>query len=130
MTTMVIVGLAHGFSKVYNMVTANVTERENEIATMRTLGIRMSSISGALMLENLCAAVIGLLLGLVAGRYTVNVFIAASNMDLMPLRAVVLPATLVGAAILILLVVFVSQLPAIQMASRIDLARATRQQAS
>ena len=130
MTTMVIVGLALGFSMVYNMVTANVTERENEIATMRTLGIRMRSISGALMLENLCAAVMGSLLGLVAGRYTVNAFIAASNMDLMPLRAVVLPVTLLGAAILILFATFVSQLPAIQMASRIDLARATRQQAS
>jgi putative ABC transport system permease protein len=130
MTVMVIVGLALGFSMVYNMVSANVTERENEIATMRTLGIRMRNISGALMVENLCAVLIGLAFGLVAGRYTVNVFIAAANMDLMPLRAVVMPGTLLSAAVLILLVATVSQMPALWLAARIDLAQATRQQAS
>jgi putative ABC transport system permease protein len=130
LTAMVVVGLALGFSMVYNMVTANVTERESEIATMRSLGIHMRSISGALLTENLCAAAIGLTFGLVAGRYLVNVFIAAANMDLMPLRAVVEPGTLIGAALLVLFVAVVSQVPALQVASRIDLALATRQQAS
>jgi ABC-type antimicrobial peptide transport system permease subunit len=44
-------------------------EREIEIETMRTSGIKMKSISAALSIENFFAAGIGLAVGLPAGRY-------------------------------------------------------------
>ena len=127
---MTVVGLALGFAMVYNMVSANVSERESEIATMRTLGIRRTAISAAIILENLFAAVAGVAVGLPAGRYLVDVFTAASQMDIMPIRAFVSAGTLGVAVSLVLAAAVVSLFPALLAAGRIDLAQATRQGAS
>ncbi|MDI6772674.1 MAG: FtsX-like permease family protein [bacterium] len=128
---MLLFGMALAFSIVFNMITINVLERSSEVATMRTLGIGRWKILGMITLENMLTAAMGVCLGLPAGRWLVDAFIKAGStekqMELFSFKAVVYPRTYVMAAVAIVIVVLISQLPAISHVNRLNLARATKE---
>ncbi len=128
---MLLFGMALAFSIVFNMITINVLERSSEVATMRTLGIGRWKILGMITLENALTAAIGVCLGLPAGRFLVSAFIEAisteEQMELFAFKTVVYPRTYVIAAVAIVIVVLLSQIPAVTQVNRLNLARATKE---
>jgi putative ABC transport system permease protein len=128
---MFLFGTALAFSITFNMVTVNVLERTSEVATMRTLGVGRWRIFGMITVENLLTAAIGVVLGLPLGRLLVEAFFRAAQteeqMELLSMRVVVAPGTYIMAAVAVILVVLVSQVPALSHVNRLDLARATKE---
>ncbi|MDR7419486.1 MAG: FtsX-like permease family protein [Armatimonadota bacterium] len=124
-------GMALAFAITFNMVTINVLERSNEVATMRTIGVDGWVILGMITVENLLTALIGVALGLPLGRLTVEGFLRAAQteeqMELFAMKVVVNPQTYVLTATAIVIVVLLSQLPSILQVNRLDLARATKE---
>lgn len=131
---MLLFGMALAFSIVFNMITINVLERSSEVATMRTLGLGRWKIMGMITLENMLTAAVGILMGLPAGRWLVSAFIKAAaseeQMELFAFKTVVFTRTYVIAAVAIIIVVLVSQIPAFSYINRLDLARATKEKAT
>lgn len=128
---MLLFGMSLAFSITFNMVTVNVLERANEIATMRTMGVGRWRIFGMITAENLLTAAMGVCLGLPMGRALVEMFFRAAQTEeqaeLFSMKVVVYPGTYAMAAAAIVLVVLVSQLPAILQVNRLNLARATKE---
>jgi putative ABC transport system permease protein len=131
---MLVFGAALAFSIVFSTVTINVLERTSEVATMRTLGVTRREVALMVTLENLMLAVIGTAVGLPVGRWFVERFWFAAQteeqMELFSMEVTVLPQTYVMAGVLILVVVLLSQVPALRMLSRLDLAKATKERAT
>lgn len=131
---MLLFGMALAFSIVFNMITINVLERSSEVATMRTLGLGRWKIVGMITLENMLTAAVGIILGLPAGRWMVSAFIKAAaseeQMELFAFKTVVFPRTYLIAAAAIVIVVLISQLPALSHVNRLNLARATKERAT
>lgn len=126
---MLLLGTSLAFAVVFNMVTVNIMERANEIATMRTLGIDRWQIAGIITIENLLTALLGSAIGMPMGRALVEGFVSASQSEYFVFRASVFPATYGIASATVLLTVILSQLPALADVHRMDLARATKERA-
>jgi putative ABC transport system permease protein len=131
---MLVFGMALAFSITFNMVTINVLERRNEVATMRTVGVGGGTIVGMITVENLLTALLGVMLGLPLGRALVEGFFRAAQTEeqteLFSMKVVVHPQTYILAAVAIVVVVLISQLPAIRQISRLNLAQATKERIS
>lgn len=131
---MLLFGMGLGFSILFNMVTINVLERSNEVATLRTIGVSRAQIIGMITLENMLIGVIGALIGLPVGRLFVEGFITAASseeqMELFAFRVTILPSTYALTAFLILIVMFFSQLPAILSLNRMNLAKSAKERAT
>ncbi len=122
------------FCIVFTMVTVNVLERRNEIATLRTLGVSRGEITGMLVLENLMSATIGCIVGLPVGRALIEGLIHASTTqeqaEMFSFQVAIYPTTYIFAALTILAVAMVSQIPALQSIQRVNLAQATKERAT
>jgi putative ABC transport system permease protein len=131
---MLVFGAALAFSIVFSTVTINVLERTNEIATMRTLGVSWREVAGMVTLENLLLALAGTAIGLPVGRWFVEQFWFAAQteeqMELFSMEVTVLPQSYFMAGALIIVVVLLSQVPALHMLSKLDLAKATKERAT
>jgi putative ABC transport system permease protein len=131
---MSIFGAALAFSIVFSTVTINVLERANEVATMRTLGVSRVEVGLMVTVENLALAVIGTVVGLPVGGWFVRQFVIAAQteeqMELFSMKPALATGTYMLAATLILLVVLVSQWPALRMLNRLDLAKATKERST
>jgi len=130
-TVMLLFGMTLAFSITFTMVTINVLERSNEVATMRTVGVGRWTVLGIITMENLLTALLGVLLGLPLGRALVEGFFRAAQteaqMELFSMKIVVRPGTYVVTALAIVAVVLLSQLPAMRQVNRLNLARATKE---
>lgn len=87
-----------------------------------------------LTVENLLLSLFGILIGLPVGRYLVESFIniaqTEEQMELFSLKVVVQPFTYLLAAVLILVVVLISQIPAIMGLNKMNLAKSTKERAT
>ncbi|MFO7942082.1 MAG: FtsX-like permease family protein [Bacillota bacterium] len=83
----VIVGGVLGFAILFNTISASVTERRREIASLRVLGYSKAEVFGLLVRENGLAVVFGLLLGLPMGYGLIALVVHSfsSELFLMPL---------------------------------------------
>ncbi|MFW5896990.1 MAG: FtsX-like permease family protein, partial [Bacillota bacterium] len=83
----VIVGGVLGFAILFNTISASVSERRREIASLRVLGYSKAEIFGLLVRENAVAVVFGLLLGLPMGYGLISLVVHSfsSELFLMPL---------------------------------------------
>ncbi|MDR7554574.1 MAG: FtsX-like permease family protein [Armatimonadota bacterium] len=133
-TAMSVFGMALAFSITFNTVTMNVLERTNEVATMRTLGVSRARIVAWITAENLLIAAAGVLLGLPAGRALTEAFFRAAQteeqMALFSMQIVIAPRTYGLATAAVVVVMLLSQLPALAHLQRLDLARATKERAT
>ncbi|MBX7135582.1 MAG: FtsX-like permease family protein [Fimbriimonadaceae bacterium] len=127
-------GAALAFSIVYSMVSVNVIERTAEVATLRTLGFSKLEITAMVTLENVILALLGIAIGLPAGRAMTEAFLvvgqSAEQMDLFKMSVTINPSTYLLAAGLIFGVVLLAQIPALWSLNRIDLARAAKEQST
>lgn len=131
---MLLFGASLAFCIVFNMVTINILERTNEVATLRTIGVGRSQIALMILLENWLNALIGIAIGLPFGRVLAVGFITAAQtqeqMELFSFNVVISPRTYLLAALIILTTVVLSQIPALMHVNRLNLARAAKERAN
>jgi len=111
---------------IFNGVTVNVLERRREIAIMRAVGLSGSRLAIILTLENLLIGCLGVAIGIPLGRYIANYFMAQVEMDIFSMTAVIFPRSYIIACVSALVILLVSQIPAIRQVSRMSLPTTTK----
>jgi putative ABC transport system permease protein len=117
-----------GLAIIFNGMTVNMLERRREIVTMRALGMADGRITAMLTLENLMIGILGVALGIPLGNYLITLFYA--NMgdvgDIMSISIVTTNTSYIVAIIASLMVLLISQMPAIRQVLKLELATATK----
>ncbi len=117
-----------GIAIVFNGVTVNVLERRREIAIMRALGMGDRQLATIITLENLGTAAFGIALGLPLGYQLANYIMVASSetMEGFNFTAIVYPRSYVIAAVCSLIIMLLSQIPAIRRMTTMSLPTVTK----
>jgi putative ABC transport system permease protein len=126
---MLAMGAALGFAIIFNGVTVNVLQRTREIAIMRAVGTGNRMLTAMLTLENLAIGLIGIVIGIPAGKYISKYFfesMSTSTEDVVSMSLTIFPRTYIIAVIAALVILIVSQLPAIRQVTHLSLATATK----
>jgi putative ABC transport system permease protein len=123
---MVVLGGILAFALIYNTMSANISERQGELAVLRTLGLSRRSIGGLVTAQNMLLTVIGLIPGLIGGWILAWVFMYSFSSDMFALDLAIRPTTFVLTAVAIIVVGLLSQWPALRAVSRLDLGQIVR----
>ncbi|MBN1856466.1 MAG: FtsX-like permease family protein [Dehalococcoidia bacterium] len=117
-----------GLAIVFNGVTVNVLERRREIAIMRAIGMSDRQLGSIITMENLGTAMIGILIGLPLGYQLANYIMEAqsSTMENMSFSAVIYPRSYVIAAVCSIIIMLLSQMPAIKRMTTMSLPTVTK----
>lgn len=115
-----------GIAIIFNGVTVNVLERRREIAIMRAVGMGNRQLTAIITLENLGIALLGILIGLPAGYYVANYFMEQASTEIMSMPAIIYPRSYLIAAACSLVILLLSQLPAIRRVCRMSLPTVTK----
>lgn len=119
-------GVAMAFVVVYNTLTANVSERAREIATMRTIGESNARLAVMLTVENLLLAIAGIPLGLWLGLQTTNALYSSLASEAYTVTATIKPESVALIALGVVAVMLLSEIQPIRKVFRLDLAQATK----
>ena len=123
---MLAMGFALGMAIIFNGATINVLERRREIAIMRAVGMGRRRLGLILTLENLLIGSLGIAMGLPIGYYVANYFMSQVSSEMMTMAAVIYPRSYVIACLSALVILLVSQIPAIRQVSRMSLPTVTK----
>jgi putative ABC transport system permease protein len=127
---MLLMGTALGGAIIFNGVMVNVTQRTREISTMRAVGLGDRMLSFMISLENIIVAIIGVAVGLPLGAYISQLFFQAmstSAEDIISFTLEILPRSYVIAATAAVVIMLLSQIPAIQQIRNQNLATVTKE---
>ncbi len=127
---MLLMGIALGGAIIFNGVMVNVTQRTREMATMRAVGLGNNMLSFMISLENILIAAIGVAAGIPLGNYISHLFFDAmstSAEDIISFTLVILPRSYVVAASMAILIMLISQIPAIVQIANQNLATVTKE---
>ncbi|MDD5095877.1 MAG: FtsX-like permease family protein, partial [Dehalococcoidia bacterium] len=127
---MLLFGAVLAMAIVFTTVTVNILERGREIATMRTLGESTRRIGLMITIENLLLGLGGLLPGILMGYLIALYFFSMFQGDMFSMDLVIHRQTYGMTMGIVILIMLLSQLPGVRSLSRLDLAKATKQQAS
>jgi putative ABC transport system permease protein len=120
-------GAALGLAIVFNGVMVNVLERRREIAIMRAVGTGNVRLALLVTIENLAIGFLGIIIGIVFGYYlAVYFWMAASETDIFSMNLVIYPRSYIVAALFALIILLVSEMPAIRQVFRLSLSTATK----
>ncbi len=108
------------FGSVLNAALVSLSERQREVATLRTLGYRAGQVAQLFAGESLLLNGTGLLAGLAAGAGLAHLLSIAYSTELYRFPAVILPSTLSYSAILVALFVIAAQLTLFRLIRRLD----------
>lgn len=127
-------GAVLALAMVFNVVTINVFERIQEVATIRTIGISRAQVDRMIFTENFTVALLGIIIGLPISRWFIDLFWEAAStpeqQDLFNFQVTVSPVTYVISALGILAVSLISQIPALAAIHRLNLAKAAKERSS
>jgi putative ABC transport system permease protein len=115
-----------GLAIIFNGVTVNVLERRREIATMRAVGMGNRQLTTIITLENLLIAAIGILIGLPAGYYIANYFMTQASTEMISMPAIIYTRSYLIAAASSIVILLISQLPAIRRVTTMSLPTVTK----
>ncbi len=127
---MLIFGGALAFALLFNAMTSNIAERVVEVATLRAAGARHRTVARMITSENVLMTLLGIGPGLLAGYELARLFMAQFDNDQFDFSLRMRPSTLVLAALAILAVALLSQLPGLRAVRRLDVARVVRERAA
>ena len=127
---MLLFGAVLAAAIVFTTITVNILERRREIATMRTLGESKRRISIMVTIENLILGFTGLIPGVIMGYFLTVYFFSLFQGDIFNMDVVIYARTYVLVSMAVIMIVLVSQLPSIRSLGKINLATATKEQAS
>lgn len=114
------------FAVVYNTFTTNILERLREIATMRTIGEDRWHLALIVTFENMLLALAGIPLGIWLGILTANAMFSSYSNESYTLQAIIYPRSYYWIVGSILIVLLISEIPAIIRVFRLDLAETTK----
>lgn len=124
--TMLALGAVLAFTVIYLTMSVNVAERTGELAILRAAGAPVGRLAAALTLENLTATMLAVPIGLAAGIGAGWLFLRSFNNDLFHLHLSIGAALVVVATVVVMAVAALSQLPAVRLINRMDVATAVR----
>jgi putative ABC transport system permease protein len=119
-----VIVLIMAFLIAFNSTSINVDERFREIATMFAFGLPLRTVTRMQMLENLIVGILGTVVGVIAGWYVLNAFLASRVKEqLADFKFVVTisPMTLAVSVMLGVLVVALAPLFSIRRMTRMDI---------
>lgn len=119
-------GFAMAFVVIYTTFTSNILERTREIATMRTIGESNARLAVMVTIENLLLAVAGIPLGVWLGVRTAELLYDSLTSEMYSLKASITWQSVVALSAATLVVLLLSEFPAIRRIFRLDLAEATK----
>jgi ABC-type antimicrobial peptide transport system permease subunit len=96
---------------------------------MRAVGTGNRMLAAMLTLENLAIGLMGIVIGIPAGRYISEYFfksMSTSTEDVVSMTLTIFPRTYIIAVISALVILVISQLPAIRQVTHLSLATATK----
>jgi putative ABC transport system permease protein len=117
---MVVFAGAIAFGAVLNSVLVSLSERQREVGTLRVLGYSPYHVAGIFAGESYLLNSVGLVLGLFAGVGLAHLLAAAYSTELYRFPAVILPSTLVLAAVLMIAFISLAQLVVYRAVKRLD----------
>jgi putative ABC transport system permease protein len=127
---MLVFGAVMAFALLFVTISANVTERSTELATIRAVGMPVPALGRLITGENVLLALIGIVPGLVIGYVVAAGFMASFSNDLFSFDLAIRPTTFVGTAVAIVVATLLSQWPALRAVRHLDIARVVRERAS
>ncbi len=127
---MLIFGGAMAFALLFNAMTSNIAERVVEVATLRAAGARHRTLARMITAENVLMTLLGIGPGLLIGYELARLFMAQFDNDQFDFSLQMRASTLVLAALAILIVALLSQLPGLRAVRRLDVAEVVRERAA
>jgi putative ABC transport system permease protein len=119
-------GMIMAFTLVFNTSTINILEREQEVATMLTLGVPQWKASLSLTLENTLMGLLGLFPGYIAARIAIEQAMKLYSSDLFSFKPIIFPWTYVIVAVMVIAIMVLSEFPSLRYIHRLDLAQSTK----
>ncbi|MDI6831028.1 MAG: FtsX-like permease family protein [Actinomycetota bacterium] len=123
---MLIFGLIMASSLVFNTSTINIMEREQEVATMLTLGVPQWKASLSLTLENVIMGLLGLVPGYIAARIVMAQAMKLYESDLFAFTPAISVWTLVITGVLVIALMVLSEFPSLRHIRNLDLAQSIK----
>jgi putative ABC transport system permease protein len=108
-------------------MSANIAERTREVATLLAVGTDRRTVSRYITAENLLVALLGIPIGLVVGYLAAREAMASFSSDLFAFELSIRPTTFVWAALAVMAVGLVSQLPGLRAIRRINIAKVVKE---
>ncbi len=126
---MLALGAVMAFALLYNLMSANISERITELASLRASGMSGPELSAVITGENVLLTLVGIVPGLIVGYFGAAAFMASFSSDLFSFDLHVRPTTFLFTALGVIAAALVSQLPILRAVRRIDIARIVRERA-
>jgi len=123
---MLIFGMVMAFTLVFNTSTINIMEREQEVATMLTLGVPHWKASLSLTLENVIMGFLGLFPGFIAARIVMEQAMRLYQSDLFSFTPAVSAWSYLITAVLVLGLMILSEFPSLRFIRNLNLAQSTK----
>ncbi len=127
---MLVFGGALAFALLFNAMTSNISERVVEVATLRAAGARHSTLARMITAENVLMTLLGIGPGLLVGYELARLFMAQFDNDQFDFSLQMRASTFILAAVAILIVSLLSQLPGLRAVRRLDVAEVVRERAA
>lgn len=127
---MLMMGITLGVAIIFNGVTINVLQRTREMAVMRAIGLGDIALVNMLSLENFLIGIAGVAMGIPMGQWVARMFMEASQRgaeDVFSIVLTILPRSYIIAVAVALVVLLISQIPALLQVYRQNLATVTKE---
>jgi len=123
---MLVFGIIMASSLVFNTSTINIMEREQEVATMLTLGVPQWKASLSLTLENVMMGLLGLIPGYIAARIVMGQAMKLYENELFSFTPAISVWTFVITGVLVIALMVLSEFPSLRHIHNLDLAESTK----
>ncbi len=127
---MVVLGAVMALALIYTTMSANISERLTELASLRAAGMGRRQLTLLVSSENLLLTVIGIVPGLVIGYYAAAAFMASFSSDLFSFDLALRPWTPALVALALIAAALLSQWPVLRAVDRIDVAVVVRERST
>jgi putative ABC transport system permease protein len=124
---MLVFAAALAFAIMFTTISANLAERAVEVTTLRASGVAHRTLARLLRAENILLTAAGIVVGLPVAYLVARQFMAAYTSDLFNFDLHLRPWTPALAALALLAVALLSELPGLRALRRIDIARVVRE---
>ena len=124
---MVALGAVMAFALIFTTMSANVSERVTELASLRAAGMGRRTLARLITGENMLLTLLGIVPGLIVGYLSARVFMAMFSSDLFSFDLAMRPTTPVFVAAALLVAALVSQWPVLRAVDRVDIAKVVRE---
>jgi putative ABC transport system permease protein len=126
---MLVFGIIMASSLVFNTSTINIMEREQEVATMLTLGVSQWKASLSLTLENVMMGLLGLIPGYIAARIVMGQAMKLYENELFSFTPAISVWTFVITGVMVIALMVLSEFPSLRHIHNLDLAESTKRRA-